>query len=86
MSVTTETATVYKGGGRRWFTRDAAVRAEGKQLYRQAIGRKDRCECESVSDDAFGDYNYPCKYHDYDSGIRARYMRFTAHQIQKATP
>lgn len=34
-----ETATVYRGGGRRWFTLAAAERAEARKLL------KSRCEC-----------------------------------------
>lgn len=30
MTVTQETAVVYRGGGRRWFTLDAACRAEAR--------------------------------------------------------
>lgn len=39
MGVWTEDAIVFRGGGRRWFTRKAAERAEA----RAAIKR--RCEC-----------------------------------------
>lgn len=40
MSVTIETATAYRGGGRRWFTRRAAERAEAKAIIKR------RCECD----------------------------------------
>lgn len=39
MKITTETATVYRGGGRRWFTKDAASRAEARAKIRT------RCDC-----------------------------------------
>lgn len=34
MSITRETATVYRGGGRRWFTLDAAVKAEAVRIIK----------------------------------------------------
>lgn len=43
MGVSKETATAWRGGGRRWFTLNAALRAEA----RAAIAAK--CECESPS-------------------------------------
>jgi hypothetical protein len=41
MSVHPEVATVFRGGGRRWFTRAAAERAEARTILKR------RCECES---------------------------------------
>lgn len=38
--IAAEQATVYRGGGRRWFTRKAAERAEARKAW------KTRCECE----------------------------------------
>lgn len=35
MQITTETATVYRGGGRRWFTRKAAVYAEAFAIIKR---------------------------------------------------
>ena len=57
MSVEKITATVFKGGGRRWFTLQAAERSEA----RAAI--KKRCECDRGS--SFGPYepSYICWYH-----------------------
>jgi hypothetical protein len=49
-----ETATVYRGGGRRWFSKNAAARAEARSVIRR------RCECEE------GDHitpGFPCHYH-----------------------
>jgi hypothetical protein len=54
MTVSTETATVYRGGGRRYFTRHAAERAEAKAAI------KSQCECDR------GDHvtpPYACGYH-----------------------
>lgn len=52
--IKTESATVYCGGGRRWFTLNAAARAEAKRKI------KERCDCDS------GDRDTPpvvCYYH-----------------------
>lgn len=54
--IATETATVYRGGGRRWFTKMAACRAEAKARL------KTRCECERP-DPKHGDGGYQCRYH-----------------------
>jgi hypothetical protein len=40
MQVTSESAKVYRGGGRRWFTLRAACRAEARAKM------KARCECD----------------------------------------
>ena len=52
--VETRTATVFVGGGRRWFTRKAAERAIAKAAI------KKRCEC-SRGDRITPDY--VCEYH-----------------------
>ena len=52
-----EPATVFRGGGRRYFTRKAAERAEAKAIIRK------RCEC-SDGDILSGDYGYTCHYHN----------------------
>ena len=52
----TENAVVYRGGGRRWFTKRAAARADAREKIRT------KCECEK------GDHITPdevCNYH-YD--------------------
>lgn len=53
--VTAETAVVYRGGGRRWFTRRAAYRAEAKVLIRE------HCECEPGDEHSPGEV---CRYHE----------------------
>lgn len=62
-----EVATVYRGGGRRFFTRRAAERAEAKAIIRK------RCECER-GDILNGDYGYTCRYHSdrdrYERAVR----------------
>lgn len=40
MSVSSETAKVYRGGGRRWFTLQAACNAQARAKIME------RCECE----------------------------------------
>lgn len=35
MAVTTETATVYRGGRRRWFSLDAAIKAEAVTIIKR---------------------------------------------------
>lgn len=45
MTVTAEPATVYRGGGRRWLTFDAAVKAEAVK----AIKRKHPTERENTT-------------------------------------
>lgn len=39
MTVRTETAVVYRGGGRRWFTLNAACRAQAFAKIRRRYGR-----------------------------------------------
>lgn len=84
MTITTEIATVYRGGGRRWFTKDSAINAEAKAFYRTATKRNDRCECETIvwQGSDIDDY---CKYHDHENPIFGRYMRYAKHCISKAT-
>lgn len=61
MTVTTETATVYRGGRRRWFSLDAAIKAEAQMLHRQRF--KPRCECEDGDEHMLGE---TCQYHEYE--------------------
>jgi hypothetical protein len=54
VAVSSSMATVFHGGGRRWFSRRAAERAEAKAIVRR------RCECDR------GDTvtpAYACAYH-----------------------
>ena len=86
MSVTTEAATVYRGGGRRWFTKKSAIYAEAKACYRMVSHAKDRCGCGSTFDDTYGVVPYSCDYHDYqNSKVRGRYIRYATHCIAKAS-
>jgi len=66
MMVKTEQATVYRGGGRRWFTKKAAARAEAARLYRS----KYPCTCEP-------DLGYACAHHtDHREKFVRRVMRW----------
>lgn len=87
MSVTTETATVFRGGGRRWFTKTSAVNAEAKACWRVITKQKDRCDCDTKtpSMDELKEYGeYICELHQYDNPVRKRYLRFAKHCIAKA--
>ena len=71
MSISKETATVYRGGGRRWFTMRAACRAEAKAKL------KSKCDCDYCEHDEMPgcptEY-FPCQYHD-DSERAAKILR-----------
>ena len=84
MPVTTESAQVYRGGGRRWFTMDAAINAEAKAMFRACLHKKARCDCYTSSDPFDGATT--CKYHDHSDPVYGRYMRYAQHLIKKATP
>lgn len=71
-----ETATIYRGGGRRWFTKAAAEKAEARKLL------KTRCEC------CTGDWQtpaYTCPIHR-DPARFDRMVRLTvAMVVRRAT-
>lgn len=52
--ISQESAIVYRGGKRRWFTLQAAANAEARQRV------KERCECERGT---FETPAYVCEYH-----------------------
>jgi hypothetical protein len=58
VNVTKETATVYRGGGRRWFTKKAACTAEARARL------KADCGCDYCDHEGYGRENLPCQYHD----------------------
>ena len=61
MSVTTETATVYRGGGRRWFSLKAACNAEARARL------KKNCDCDHCDHPEIpGGWreDFPCRFHD----------------------
>jgi len=56
-----ETATVYRGGGRRYFTKRAAVVAEARAKLRE------RCDCDYCDHPerpGCPTEQLPCQYHD----------------------
>lgn len=61
MSVTASTATVFRGGRRRYFTLKAAVRAEAKAKIKMHCF----CDyCDHPEMPGAGREDLPCKYHD----------------------
>lgn len=74
-----ETAKVFRGGGRRWFTKRAAIRAEAARYFRE----RHLCECESA-DHATGTPGYVCENHgDFREKFIRRVMRMI---LAKMTP
>jgi hypothetical protein len=59
VSIATEAATVYRGGGRRWFTLKSACKAEARNRI------KALCECDKGEIDysPYGTPPYYCRYH-----------------------
>lgn len=56
-------ATVYHGGGRRWFTLKGACSAEAKQRIRE---RKATCDCDYCTHEEMPgcpDEEFPCTLH-----------------------
>ncbi len=76
MIVTRERAIVFRGGGRRWFTEQAAYNAAAKQRIRS------RCYCSGPDPAPYYEQAPPeiCQYHDMDpdewTRLRDRLGRF----------
>jgi hypothetical protein len=68
--IAVERATVYRAGGRRWFTWKAAVKAYARSKFRA----KHPCDCEDV-DYASGYPGYTCPVHDAWDKVWPRYRR-----------
>lgn len=83
MTVPTETATVYRGGGRRWFTKSAAINAEAMAAYKAILKSKDLCTCGNQFIDGFGEVDDYCRYHDRTERIFGRYIRYAKHCIKR---
>lgn len=81
MNVTTETATVYRGGGRRWFSKAAAINAEAGKVLRNWIRDTKRCECSPYTGewDAFSGDPGPeyCRYCERDGDYSKRLYKKT---------
>ena len=61
-TVTTETATVYRGAGRRWFTRRAAYRAVARAVVNERC--RETGDCDGGEADALAGYVPPgCRWH-----------------------
>lgn len=72
-----EQATVYRAGGRRWFTQKAALKAYANAKFRA----KHRCECEQ-GDYSTGYAGYTCGIHAIYDKVMPRYLRV----LRKAPP
>lgn len=75
-AVRTSTAVVWHGGGRRWFTRRAAERAEARRLINK------RCECDNG--DAFTP-PYTCDLHKDAVKMARRTRLMVAMFVRPAT-
>lgn len=86
MTFTVEAAIVYRGGGRRFFTKSAAINSEAKAMYQAATKAKGRCECDPGR--GYGPDEEPgcvCKYHDHSDPVFGRYIRYAKHRISKGS-
>lgn len=81
--IQTETATVYRGGGRRWFALDTAVKAEANAAYRAIVKAKGLCECGSQHIEGYGDIDDYCLYHDQSKPLYGRYIRYVSRIIKR---
>ena len=73
-----EQAQVYRAGGRRYFSRAAAIRRYAKEKF----FTKHPCECEAAD---YAD-NYPgynCGSHDAWEKVRPRYLRWILAVLRK---
>lgn len=80
--ITSENAIVYRGGGRRFFTKAAAINAEAKASYNARVKAKGLCECGSQFIAGFGEFNDHCHYHDHTGPIYGRYIRYVSRLIK----
>ena len=80
--ISKETAIVYRGGGRRFFTKSAALNAEAKSAYNAIVKAKGLCECGSKFIYGYDEFNDHCRYHDSTAPIFGRYIRFATHILK----
>lgn len=73
-----ESATVFRAGGRRFFSKLAAIRA----YARQKVNAKHRCDCEQ-GDYSSGYPGYDCGIHEGRDRLTARYVRFLRAKLRK---
>lgn len=73
-----ETATVYRGGGRRWFSAKAAAKAEAAMHFR----KRHPCECDDPDYSSAGGYypDYTCENH---GEWRGKFIRRVARLLLK---
>lgn len=74
MIVRAETATVYRGGGRRYFTKRAACRAEARAKLRE------HCDCDYCDHPEMPGApteHLPCRYHDGSESAQKILRRLT---------
>jgi hypothetical protein len=70
MTIQTEQTTVYRGGGRRWFSKRAAAKAEARAM----LYRRYPCECDD-DDPAIGYPGVCCYVHAMDCFHYAKIIR-----------
>jgi hypothetical protein len=74
-----ETATVYRACGRRYFSRDAAI----KHYARQRFFTKHPCECEREEyASGYPGYGYYCGHHEHWQKVMPRYLRIIRKQLR----
>ena len=83
MNISKETATVFRGGGRRFFTKPAAINAEARASYNKIVKSSGRCECGTQFVEGYGDMNDYCLYHDHTKPLYRRYVRFSIFLMSK---
>jgi hypothetical protein len=76
--IAVEQATVYRAGGRRWFTKRAAIKAYAAAKFRA----KHPCECEQA-DYGSGYPGFTCHVHDVRDRVLPRYVRLLWRHAQK---
>ena len=75
--ITVEQAMVYRGGGRRWLTRGAAINAEARAMHRKHFAG--RCWCSKDEPGPYGTPGETCDFHE--SGYYVRFVRRVARLI-----
>lgn len=66
-----ETATVYRGGGRRWLTKRAACRAEARAKIKRD------CGCDYCDHGEYGREHLPCDRHANEERYQKMLRRLT---------
>lgn len=70
--IAVETAKVWRGGGRRWFSIKAAINAEARALHRKHFSERCYCSDHHPDPEPFGTPGETCPFHE-----PAYYDRFT---------